>query len=251
MSSSSSSSMAAPRRLLLLSNSTMYNGEFLEFAADTVKDFFKKSATKRILFVPYARKDYADYAAKVKARLGEMGFEVDSIHEAADPVSAVKMAQGIFIGGGNTFRLLKTLYESNTAEAIRIRCLEDGMPYMGASAGTNVATANICTTNDMPIFYPPTFVALRLVPFNINPHYIETDPDSKHMGETRDQRIDEYLEVGNHLPVLGLKEGAILKVEGNHAVLLGNEAKLFKENVDPVYYKPGADMSFLLTDTNA
>ncbi|KAH7968920.1 hypothetical protein HPB52_012626 [Rhipicephalus sanguineus] len=219
--------MAAPRRLLLLSNSTMYNGEFLEFAADTVKDFFKKSATKRILFVPYARKDYADYAAKVKARLGEMGFEVDSIHEAADPVSAVKMAQGIFIGGGNTFRLLKTLYESNTAEAIRIRCLEDGMPYMGASAGTNVATANICTTNDMPIFYPPTFVALRLVPFNINPHYIETDPDSKHM------------------------EGAILKVEGNHAVLLGNEAKLFKENVDPVYYKPGADMSFLLTDTNA
>lgn len=240
--------MGSPRRLLLLSNSTMHNGEFLEFAADVIKDFFKKSSTKRILFVPYAHKDYTAYATKVRARLGEMGFEVDSIHEAADPVSAVKAAQGIFIGGGNTFRLLRTLYESNTAEAIRIRCLEDGMPYMGASAGTNVATANICTTNDMPILYPSTFVALRLVPFNINPHYIETDPDSKHMGETRDQRIYEYLEVGNHLPVLGMKEGSMLKVEGNHAVLLGNEAKLFTEDTDPAYYKPGSDMSFLLTD---
>lgn len=240
--------MGSPRRLLLLSNSTMYNGEFLEFAADVVKDFFKKSQTKRILFVPYAHKDHASYASKVKARLGDLGFEVDSIHECQDPVSAVKMAQGIFIGGGNTFRLLRSLYETNTAEAIRIRCLQDGMPYMGASAGTNVATINICTTNDMPILYPPTFVALRLVPFNINPHYTETDPDSKHMGETRDQRIQEYLEVGNNVPVLGMKEGAILRVEGDTAVLLNKSAKLFTDNADPVYCKPGSDMSFLLTD---
>lgn len=191
--------------------------------------------------------EYDSYAAKARNALEDLGFAVDSIHEAPDPVAAVKHAQGIFIGGGNTFKLLRTLYETNIAEAIRIRCLQDGMPYMGASAGSNVATPNICTTNDMPILYPPTFVALNLVPFNINPHYVEANPDSTHMGETRDQRIQQYLEVGNHLPVLGMKEGAILKVEGNNATLLGNDAKLFKEGSEPVYYKPGSDVSFLLT----
>uniref|UniRef100_A0A0K8R4E9 dipeptidase E n=1 Tax=Ixodes ricinus TaxID=34613 RepID=A0A0K8R4E9_IXORI len=247
MSSSSSSSLSSLRRLLLLSNSTMHGGQFLEYCCDSIKEFFAKSGVKRILFVPYAHHDYDTYANKVRNALQAMDFVVDSIHEAPDPVAAVKHAQGIFIGGGNTFRLLRTLYETNVAEAIRLRCLEEGMPYMGASAGSNVATANICTTNDMPIVYPPTFVALNLVPFNINPHYVETNPESTHMGETRDDRIMEYLQVGNHMPVLGLKEGAVLKVEGNQAVLLGvSGAKLFVEDKEPVYYEPGDDLSFLL-----
>ncbi|CAN7998724.1 unnamed protein product, partial [Ixodes hexagonus] len=246
-SSSSSSSISSVRRLLLLSNSTMPNSGFLEYCSDTIKEFFAKSGAKRILFVPYAHRDYDAYATKARNALHAMDFVVDSIHDFADPVAAVKHAQGIFIGGGNTFRLLRTLYETNVAEAIRLRCLEGGMPYMGASAGSNVATANICTTNDMPILYPPTFVALNLVPFNINPHYVEPNPESDHMGETRDQRITEYLEVGNHLPVLGMKEGAVLSVEGNQAVLTGvSGAKLFVEGKEPAYYEPRADLSFLL-----
>lgn len=235
------------RKLLLLSNSTQYGSEFLEHCADIVKKFFSMCGTQRILFVPYARPNYDDYAGKVRERFQNMGFAVDSIHEFGDPVAAVKHAQGIFVGGGNTFRLLRTMFEKNIVEAIRIRVLEDGMPYMGASAGSNVAAVNICTTNDMPIYYPPTFNALNLVPFNINPHYAETSSDCVHMGETRDQRIYEYLEVGNHIPVLAMKEGSLLWVEGNSITLLGvADAKLFKEGEEPVYYKPGADLSFLL-----
>ncbi|XP_064480891.1 alpha-aspartyl dipeptidase-like [Ornithodoros turicata] len=247
-SSSSSSGLNNIRRLLLLSNSTQCGSGFLEHCTDIVKQFFTGFGTQKVLFVPYAHTDFDNYAAKVRDSFEKIGFSVESIHEFQDPVDAVKHAQGIFVGGGNTFRLLRTLFEKNLVDAIRIRVLEDGMPYMGASAGSNVATVNICTTNDMPIFYPPTFNALNLIPININPHYIESNYDSPYMGETRDQRIFEYLEVGNHIPVLGMKEGSLLWVEGNTIKLLGvSDAKLFREGADPVYYKPGSDLSFLLT----
>uniref|UniRef100_T1PFQ7 dipeptidase E n=3 Tax=Musca domestica TaxID=7370 RepID=T1PFQ7_MUSDO len=236
------------RALLLLSSSRVHGYGFLEHAKPEITNFFNKRNVQTILFVPYALKDYDKYTAVVSEALTPMGYKVEGIHTKGDPIKAIDSAQAIFVGGGNTFVLLKTLYEKNLVEVIRNRVLNQGVPYMGSSAGTNVATASINTTNDMPVAYPPSFVALNLVPFNINPHYLETDPNTKHKGETRDQRINEYLEYEQQSRgVLGLREGTALLVEGQKATLLGDRnAKLFRPNQEPVEYKPNADLSFLL-----
>jgi dipeptidase E len=174
-----------------------------------------------------------------------MGITVKSIHEFKDPVEGVRSAAAIHIGGGNTFRLLKRLYDENLVPVIREK-VKKGMPYMGASAGTNVATVSIKTTNDMPIVYPPSFDALNLVPFNINPHYIDPDPNSTHQGETREQRINEFHEMNDKI-VVGLREGGILRVEGNSISLKGiNGARIFKKGEVPSEYKPGDKLDFLL-----
>ncbi|XP_060786425.1 alpha-aspartyl dipeptidase-like isoform X1 [Neoarius graeffei] len=216
------------RRLLLVSNSTLYGGGYLEHCQQNISDFFGKQVT-RILFIPYALHDRDAYTKTARDKLNSLGYEVDSVHEAADPVEAVRKAEGIFIGGGNTFRLLKALYDDNLVTEIKKRVLQDGIPYMGSSAGSNVATISINTTNDMPIVYPPSFSAIGLVPFNINPHYLDTDSKSRHMGETREQRITQYHEELNTPCVLGLREGSMLLVEGNTATLLGTtNARLFQ-----------------------
>lgn len=156
------------------------------------------------------------------------GFEVDSAHKYDEPAKAVAEAQAFFVGGGNTFLLLRILYDNNLVEAIRKRVLEDGVPYIGSSAGTNVATPNIRTTNDMPIVYPPSFDALKLVPFNINPHYMDPDERSKHKGETREERILQFLEVNPATKVLGMREGVHMRVWDGVATLLGcNSSRLF------------------------
>lgn len=204
---------------------------------------------KELIFVPYAQPDYNKYTTTIKEVIEPWGFQVTGLHSYTDPINAVNSAKAIFVGGGNTFLLLKTLYDNNLVELIRKRVIEEGMLYMGSSAGTNVATKSIHTTNDMPIIFPPSFNAIGLVPFNINPHYIDKLESETHKGETRDQRIKEYLEMKHAGPTLGLREGAILHVEGNALKLKGvNGAVLFQRNEEKKEYPVGADVSFLFNE---
>ena len=227
------------KRLLLISTSTVYGTRYLEHAYDEITSMLGSIA--RVLFVPYALKDRDAYTVKARTAFGEMGYELASIHEVPDAVKAIKNAEAIFVGGGNTFRLLKTLYDAQLLEPIRARVLE-GMPYSGASAGSNIACPTIRTTNDMPIVEPPSLDALNLVPFQINPHYVDPDPSSTHMGETREIRINEFHEE-NTTPVVGLREGAMLRVEDHRVQLRGRaSARIFRRAQAAVDVPPGSDL---------
>ena len=230
------------RRLLLISNSTSHGSGYLDHCAGQVADFL--GAVPRLLFVPFALHDRAAYAATARERFRRLGYEVDSLHEAADPAAAVEAAPAVFVGGGNTFRLLQALQGSGVIEPLRQR-VAAGMPYMGASAGTNVACPSIRTTNDMPIVEPASFAALDLVPFQINPHYLDPDPASTHQGETREQRLREFHEE-NDLPVVGLRESSMLRIEGERIELLGaTAARLFRRGREPEEHPPGSRLDFL------
>ena len=195
--------------------------------------------------MPYALDDLNDYLAKIRGLMEPWGFTVDSTHEADDPAEAVRAAEAIFVGGGNTFRLLTRLIAMDLLDPLRER-VRDGVPYLGSSAGSNMACPTIMTTNDMPIVYPPTFEALDLVPFQINPHYMDVDPDSTHKGETREQRLFEYHEM-NPLPIVGLREGSLVRREGNELELRGTVgARLFQQGREPEEYMPGDRLDFLL-----
>jgi dipeptidase E len=228
------------RRLLLVSSSRVHGTGYLEHCASQIKANFKQSAS--VLFVPYAIKDHDGYEATVAERFNELGLTLTSIHRAADPVKAVEQADGIFIGGGNSFRLLKRLYDEHLIEPIRRR-VAAGMPYMGSSAGSNMACVTIKTSNDMPIVYPPSFDALQLVPFQINPHYLDPDPSSTHQGETRELRIAEFHEE-NATPVIGLREGSMLVIDGDSITLEGKTgAKLFLQGEPPRECEPGMQLT--------
>ena len=231
------------KRLLLISNSTSHGSGYLDHCADEIQDFL--GPTKRILFVPFALQDLDGYAAIARERFAQMGYGLDSIHESTQAKEAVLSADALFIGGGNTFRLLNHLIEQDLVDDIRQR-VENSMPYIGTSAGSNVACITIKTTNDMPIVEPPTFDALNLVSFNINPHYLDPDPTSTHKGETREQRIQEFLEENNCV-VVGLREGTWIRAEGSKATLGGqNGARLFVRDQEARELSPGDSLDFLL-----
>ena len=225
------------KRVLLISNSTLYGNGYLDHAETEIRSFL--GDLRRVLFVPYALFDRDKYAATAQQRFQKMGYMLTSVHAAADPVAAVDETDAVFIGGGNTFRLLKALYDFKLLDPIRNR-VSNGMPYIGSSAGSNVAAPTIKTTNDMPIVQPPSFDALGLVSFQINPHYLDPDSNSKHMGETREERIIQFLEE-NDTPVVGLREGAMLRIEHGNTILRGSTgARIFRKSMEPIEILPGA-----------
>ncbi|XP_037920932.1 probable alpha-aspartyl dipeptidase isoform X3 [Hermetia illucens] len=240
-----------PKRQILLLTSSLYeDGTHLEHVRPYIEKILTKNNAKHVLFIPYALAsgDHDGYTKKVETILGKWGFQVDGIHKSPDQIASIKKAQAIFIGGGNTFLLLKHLYDKKLVEAIRSRIIDDGIPYIGSSAGTNVAARSIQTTNDMPIICPGSFDALKLVPFHINPHYLDPDTNSTHRGETREERILEFLMV-NERPCLALREGTCLIIEGKDATLVGPaNAILFRKGKEPTEFPPGTNFGFLFDE---
>ncbi|WP_336852301.1 dipeptidase PepE [Sinomonas albida] len=240
--------------LLLFSNSTVKGRGYLEHASGVLRDYL--APVRRLVFVPFAGADHDTYTALVEGALRPYGVEVTGVHTERDPRAALERADAVFTGGGNTFRLVKALHERGLmtplAEAVRA-----GTRYMGASAGTNIAAPTLRTTNDMPIVEPPSFGTLGLVPFQINPHYLDADPASTHAGETRAERIREFHEE-NGIPVLGLREGTHLRVTaddgGAPKARIGGEAAGSQAPGPAVLFRPGAgpdevagDVSWLLS----
>jgi dipeptidase E len=232
------------KRLLLISNSTLYRSGYLDHAEGEIRDFL--GVVKRVLFVPFALYNREAYAALARERLKAMGYDLESAHDVKDARQAAEDAEAIFIGGGNTFRLLKSLYDFELLPPIRRRVAQ-GLPFIGSSAGAIIAGPTLKTTKDMPIVQPPSFEALGLVSFQISPHYLDPDPSSTHMGETQEERINQFLEE-NNAPVAGIREGAILRVEGNAIVLIGKSgARIFRKGQEPVETLPGERLDQLLS----
>jgi dipeptidase E len=229
--------------LLLLSNSTAPGMGFLEHATEAIKAVLGDRGS--LLFVPFASSNPDTYTSVMRQVLARVGIEVTGLHQASDPIAAVAEARAVFVGGGNSFRLLRTLTRLGVLEGLR-QAVQAGVPYLAASAGTNLACPTIRTTNDMPIVEPGSLAALGLIPFQLNLHYLDPDPRSPHRGETRPDRIGEFLEE-NDVPVLGLREGAWLQVSGARAHLSGrNTGRLFRRHADPTDIPAGADVSYLL-----
>jgi dipeptidase E len=231
------------KRLLLISNSTLHGSSYLDHAEEEIREALGSS--KRVLFVPFALYDREAYAAQARKRFEPMGYALDSVHEVPDAKNAINRAEAIFIGGGNTFRLLHSLYQADLLLPIRTR-VKEGMLYIGSSAGAVVAAPTIKTTNDMPIVQPPSFDSLALISFQINAHYLDPDPNSTHMGETREVRINQFLEE-NETPVVGLREGCMVRVERGFHLLKGKtNARIFRRGFAPVEVQPGSTIDHLI-----
>ena len=237
--------MSIQKKLLVVSTSTVHGKGYLEYIQEEIADFF--SGCKTIVFIPFARPGgitWDQYTATAKKKFKEVGLTLTGIHEFENDAEALENADGFFTGGGNTFELLSQLYSRKLILALKAE-VENGKPYMGTSAGSNITGLTIKTTNDMPIIYPPSFDALQLLPFNLNPHYLDPDPSSKHMGETRETRIKEFHVYNNSL-VLGLREGSWLRLENGELLLKGAlSARVFEKDKEPVEINPG-DISWLL-----
>jgi dipeptidase E len=234
-------------KLLLLSNSTNAGEEYLGWPREIIKEFLVKYAIRKCLFVPYAGVtiNFNEYAERVKTVFAQFGCTLESVHMSTDPVKAVFESDCIVIGGGNTFRLVQLLHEKGLMAPIRQKVL-DGTPFIGWSAGSNVACPSMKTTNDMPIIQPSSFDTLNLIPFQINPHYLDAHPED-HGGETREQRIIEFLELNRNVTVVGLREACALYYEFGHLFLKGNRPmRVFRYHTVPVEYEKREDLDFLL-----
>lgn len=233
------------KNCIIASTSTLHEGEYLEYLLPTLQLHFKDCKT--ILFIPFARAGgmtHAEYTAKVSSAFSKINITVKGIHEFENPIQAIQKAEGIFTGGGNTFLLVHQLYKNDVMNVLA-ESIKTGTPYLGTSAGSNICGLTMQTTNDMPIIYPPSFQTLGIIPFNLNPHYLDPDNNSKHMGETREMRIKEF-HVFNSLPVVGLREGSWLEVKGEKITLKGNlQARLFKQNQLPQELQSESDLSDL------
>lgn len=236
------------RRLLLISNSTLHGSGYLDHAEKEIRDFVGDATG--VVFIPFAVQDWKAYAARAQERFRDMGLALTSIHDVSNGRRVIAEGGVIFIGGGNTFRLLKGLYDHDLLGVIRQR-VGAGTPYIGSSAGSIVACPTLKTTKDMPVVQPPSFEALGLVPFQISPHYLDPDPVSTHMGETQEERITQFLEE-NEAAVVGLREGSILRVQDDTVILKGpNSARIFRRGEKPVEIAPGSDLHTLLEATSA
>ena len=236
------------RRLLLISNSTLHGSGYLDHAESEIRDVVGSGTS--VLFVPYAVRDRGAYATKARERFRNMGLSLISIHDISNMPRAIDEAESIFVGGGNTFRLLKGLYDHDLLGPIRRR-VAAGLPYIGSSAGSIVACPSLKTTKDMPVVQPPSFEALGLIPFQISPHYLDPDPSSTHMGETQEERITQFLEE-NEAPVVGLREGSMLRVQDGGVLLKGpHTARIFWRGEKPVEAAPGGSLQALLEETDS
>ena len=233
-------------RLLLISNSTNAGEEYLQHPTTNIKQFLGEERLN-CLFIPYAGVtiSFDAYEERVRAKFEEIGHDIQSIHHFSNPMEAVRQTDVIVTGGGNTFHLIKLLHDNNLIGAIR-EAVIGGKPYIGWSAGANVVCPTICTTNDMPIVQPRSFGAFNLVPFQINPHYLDANPEG-HAGETREMRIEEFLEANRNISVAGLREGTMFRIENKEINLLGNkDLRIFRYGDSPREYKPGDQLDFLL-----
>ncbi len=233
-------------KLLLISNSTNAGESYLGHPIGQIGRFLKPNVDK-VLFIPYAAVtfSYDVYENKVREKFSEIGIDVESIHHYGSPVEAIEAASAIVVGGGNTWQLTRVMHDFNLIDSIREKVLT-GTPFIGWSAGANIACPTIRTTNDMPVIDPVGLYACNLIPFQINPHYLDAHPEG-HAGETREQRIEEFLELNPDVYVVGLREGSMLEIHNRTIELIGpRPARVFRKGDAPREIHPGGDLSFLL-----
>lgn len=226
--------------IILASTSTLFGGQYLEYLKAEIIKLYE--GIDEIVFIPFARPggiSHEEYTAKAKSFFETLNIQVKGLHEFEDKIGAVNDAKGFFTGGGNTFLLVKTLHEEGLMNVLKQNA-ESGKPYLGCSAGSNIGGQNMKTTNDMPIVYPPSFDCMGLVPFNINPHYLDPNPDLKHNGETRETRIKEFL-TQNDVKVVGLREGNWIRRTGDRITVKGSElTRVFEKNKEPYEIEAGS-----------
>ncbi len=232
------------KNLIVASTSTVFGGNYLDYLTEEMAELFKN--TNEVIFIPYARPggiSHDEYTTKAAKAFEKIGKKLIGLHTFSNPVEAIKNAKGVFTGGGNTFVLVDALYRLELIQPLR-EAIFNGLPYMGTSAGSNICGTSMQTTNDMPIVYPPSFKTLGVIPFNLNPHYLDPNPESTHMGETRETRIAEF-HTRNTVPVVGLREGSWLRVKGDEIKLKGKlEARVFEQGKAPYEVATGTIMNF-------